>query len=150
MDIIKELFSGKSRAQLVMLAAILLNFVSQFFLYLDDAGSAMLWYPMSDQYWTGISYWGEAIGTGWELHPHAMIIIVMLAVVYLRGDLLESKSFGKWGWWIMVAALIAATVPGAYLRAFGGGMGGISVLIAIAAAIMNQRAAKAAPPEPSS
>lgn len=137
MDLIREFLRGKPAAHLLMLAAILLLFVSQFFYYLDDPSSAFL--SLGPDFSSSTLYIFDfgAKGTGWELHPHAWVILVVLAFAFLREDIYEHRLFVRFGWWAAVVLVIAATAPGAYLRAFGGGLGGISVLMALAAATLH-------------
>jgi hypothetical protein len=139
MDLVREFFRGKSPAQLVMIAAILLLLVSQFFLYLNDPGSGFIPNAMDLERYTQLvtgSY--MAVGTGWELHPHAYVILVVLAFAFLRDDIQSSPLFSRFGWWASLVLVFAATVPGAYLRnAIGGSLGGIAVLIALAAVIVH-------------
>jgi hypothetical protein len=144
-NLLREFFRDKTAPQLIMLGAILLNFVSQFFLHVNDPGSAMLTDMTNTDYYTGIHYfWGKGVATGWELHPHAYVILLVLAFVYLRDDVVEGSFFRRWGWWLSVLAIFACTIPGNYVQEVGGIMSGISVLIAVAAAIGNGRQVKAA------
>lgn len=144
MDLVKEFFRDKTPARLLMIAAIVLLLVSQFFYYLDDPSTGFLSID-ADFNTTGYYTFG-AKGTGWELHPHAWVILVILGFAFLRDDIVELGWFSRFGWWIAVALVIAATAPGAYLRAFGGGLGGISVLMALAAALLHLFEAKRATP----
>ncbi len=138
---LKEFFAGKTPARLLMIAAIVLLLVSQFFLYLDDPATGQLF--VDADFNTAGFYSIPPTGTGWELHPHAYVILVVLAFAYLRDDILEMRWFDRAGWWLTVVLFIAATIPGAYLRATGGGMGGIAVLMAIIAAILHMRERRA-------
>jgi hypothetical protein len=137
MDLIREFFRGKSAAHLLMLAAILLLFFSQFFYYLDDPSNAFL--SLGPDFSSSTLYIFDfgAKGTGWELHPHAWVILVVLAFAFLREDIYEHRLFVRFGWWAAVVLVIAATAPGAYFRAFGGGLGGVSVLMALIAATLH-------------
>jgi len=150
MDLIREFFRDKTPARLLMIAAAVLLLVSQFFFYLDDPSTGILSID-ADFNTTGYYIFG-AKGTGWELHPHAYVILVILGFAFLRDDILEIAWFSRFGWWAAVALVIAATAPGAYFRALGGGLGGISVLMALGAAVLHvfetKRAAPAkAPPQ---
>lgn len=136
MDLLRDFIRDKSAAQLVMIAAIVLLFVSQFFYYLDDPGTGFLSID-ADFNTTGYYTFG-AQGTGWQLHPHAYVILVILAFAFLRDDIVELAWFRRFGWWAALVLIVAATAPGAYFRADGGAMGGIAVLIAFAAALMHQ------------
>ena len=145
MDLLKEFFRDKTPARLLMIAAIALLFVSQFFLYLDDPSSALLTIGGDFSSTLHIFDFG-AKGTGWELHPHAWVILVVLGFVFLRDDFIDHPLFVRFGWWASVALVIAATAPGAYFRAFGGGLGGIAVLMALGAAFLHLIETKRAAP----
>lgn len=136
MDLVGEFFRDKTPARLLMIAAIVLLFVSQFFLYLDDPSNAFLSIG-GDFSSTLYIYDFGAKGTGWDLHPHAYVILVVLAFAFLSDDIAGHPLFVRFGWWGALALVIAATVPGAYLRAFGGSLGGIAVLMAIGAATLH-------------
>ncbi len=137
MGVLDDFARDKSGPQLTMLVAIALLFVSQFFLYLNDHSTGMLantsrW----DLYTTLYIFSPQNIGSGWQLHPHAFVILPVLAYAFLSKSVLGDPRFQRWGWWGSVALVTAATVPGAYVRgAMGGSMGGIAVAIAIVAAI---------------
>jgi hypothetical protein len=140
---LKEFVRDKSRAQLVMIGAIVLNFITQFFLYFDDAGSGMLFNEMSFDWYTGIALWGQDIRSGWAVHWWAPALFIILAFVYLRDDIVDSKLFDKWGWWLTLVAMFSLSV-GAWLRAPAAGVGGISFGIAIIAVWLHYRDKKAA------
>ncbi len=146
MDLLKEFFRDKTPARLVMIAAVALLFVSQFFYYLDDPSSAQL--SIGPDFSSSTLYIFDfgAKGTGWELHPHAWVILVVLGFAFLRDDFIDHPLFIRFGWWASVVLVIAATAPGAYLRAFGGGMGGIAVLMAIGATLLHMAETKRAAP----
>jgi hypothetical protein len=145
MDLIREFFRDKTRAQLLMIAALVLLLVSQFFYYLDDPGTG---YLSIDADFNTIGYYTfGAQGTGWQLHPHAYVILVALGFAFLRDDIIDLPWFRKFGWWLAVVLVFAATIPGAYFRADGGAMGGIAVLMALGAAILNWAKSKR-PAEP--
>lgn len=144
MELVKEFFRDKTPARLLMIAAIVLLLISQFFYYLDDPSTGFLSID-SDFNTTGYYTFG-AKGTGWELHPHAYVILVILGFAFLRDDIVDHPLFVRFGWWAAVILVFAATVPGAYLRAFGGGMGGIALLLAIGAALLHWLETKKAAP----
>ena len=144
MGFVREFMRDKTPAQLLMIAAIVLLFISQFFLYLNDQGSGYIPNAMDLEHYTQlvITSYG-AVGTGWELHPHAYLFLVILAFAFLRDDVVSSPLFAKVGWWVSLVLVIASTWPGAYLRdALGGSMGGIAVLIALAAVLVHQAEAR--------
>lgn len=144
MDLVKEFFRDKTPARLLMIAAIVLLLISQFFYYLDDPSTGFLSID-ADFNTTGYYTFG-AQGTGWELHPHAYVILVILGFAFLRDDIVDYPLFVRFGWWAAVILVFAATIPGAYLRAFGGGMGGIALLLAIGAALLHLVETKRAEP----
>jgi len=139
MDLLREFFRDKSPARLLMMAAILLLFVSQFFLYLNDQGGGYIPNAMNLTQYTDLVITGfGAVGNGWELHPHAYLFLVILAFAFLRDDIVNSPLFSKAGWWVSLVLVVASTYPGAYLRdAVGGSMGGIAVLIALASVFVH-------------
>ena len=144
MGFVREFMRDKTPAQLLIIAAIVLLFISQFFLYLNDQGSGYIPNAMDLEQYTQlvITSYG-AVGTGWELHPHAYLFLVILAFAFLRDDVVSSPLFSKVGWWVSLVLVIASTWPGAYLRdAIGGSMGGIAVLIALAAVLVHQAEAR--------
>ncbi|MHB1102514.1 MAG: hypothetical protein ACYC0C_07000 [Devosia sp.] len=134
MDLLKEFFRDKSRAQLLMLAAIMLLGFSQFFEYMDEP---LIGSMVNDSFVPNPYYSGEEQGTGWQLHPHAWVILVVLAFAFLRDEIVSHPLFIRYGWWAAAALVVAASVPGAWVRTLGGGMGGIAVLMALAAALLH-------------
>jgi hypothetical protein len=139
MELVQEFFRDKSPARLMMIAAIVLLFVSQFFLYLNDPGGGYIPNAMNLEEYTRvvITSFG-AVGTGWELHPHAYVILIVLAFAFLRDDIVESPIFSKAGWWVSLILFVVAILPGAPLRdAPGAAMGGIAALIALAAVLVH-------------
>lgn len=156
MELVQEFFRDKSPARLLMIAAIVLLFVSQFFLYLNDPGGGFIPNAMNLEEYTRvvITSFG-AVGTGWELHPHAYVILIVLAFAFLRDEVVESPLFSRAGWWVSLILVIACILPGAPLRnAPGAAMGGIAALIALAAVLVHlaearqQKAAAKTPAEP--
>lgn len=144
MEFVREFMRSKSPAQLLMIVAIVLLFISQFFLYLNDPGGGYIPNAMNMNEYTQlvITSYG-AVGTGWELHPHAYLFLVILGFAFLREDVVGAPWFSAFGWWIALVLVIASTWPGAYLRnAIGGSMGGIAVLIAFAAVMLHRVEAK--------
>src|SRR6185312_5833547 len=139
---------GKPLPQRWMLGAILLNFVSQFLLYLNDGSIAGL-YDMTDpQYYTQMVVYAFAqVGTGWQLHPQAYILLPILAFLFLREDFVQRPWFIRFGYWIGVAMLFACCLPGAPFRqALGAALGFIAIFIGVWAAVLHGRAVKAAKP----
>ena len=141
---------GKPLPQRWMIGAIALNVVSQFFLYMNDAGNAAL-YNMTDlnYYTTMVVYAFASVGTGWQLHPQAFVLLPILAFVFLREDFVTRPWFIRFGYWIGVLMLFICMMPGAPFReAFGALLGLITVAMGIWAAILHGRAVKAAGPVP--
>lgn len=126
-----------------MMAAIGLNFVSQFLLYWNDTGQNASTYSAAD-------YIFGPTGTGWQMHGLAAWIPVGLAVVYFIDRIYLSPLFRQIGWWITVVLLIVCTIDGQpfFEGATGAKLGWLSVLVAIVAAWMNLQAQRqpAAPP----
>ena len=101
MDLVREFLRSKSPARLTMIAAILLLFVSQFFLYLNDLGSGYIPNAMDLEHYTQVVFTGLGqVGTGWELHPHAYVILMVLAFAFLRDEIVGSSWFSGVGWWV--------------------------------------------------
>lgn len=144
MDLVREFFRDKSPARVLMIAAIVLLFISQFFLYMNDQGSGYIPNAMNlNEYTQVVMTSFGMVGTGWELHPHAYVFLVILGFAFLRDDVVNSPLFSKIGWWISLVLVVASTWPGAYLRdAIGGSMGGIAVLMALAAVLIRQAEAR--------
>lgn len=134
---INEFLRDKSRDHLVMIAAIALLFVSQFFDY-GDGNSA---YPIFGSDFRMDVYINFGLnGIGWELHPQAWIVIIVLAFAFLRSDVYDHPLMQKWGWWAALALVVFCNTPSDGIRAFGSTLGLISMLIALVAAIMHQMA----------
>ena len=140
MGVLDDFARDKSGAQLTMLVAIALLFVSQFFLYLNDAATGFLSGTSDFNAATTHTFTSfQEIATGWELHPHAFLILPVLLIAFLNKGVLAHPLFRAWGWWAAVVLVLVATVPGAYFRgATGAAMGGIAVVIALVAAIRNR------------
>ena len=137
----------KSAARSLLIAASVLLLVSQFFKYFDDAGNSFLdpgsEFRASTVY---IDVSSRGIATGWQLHTHAYWILVVLAFALLRDDIADSKWFGRFGYWAALILILVATSPGAPFRATGARMGALALLMALAAALMNQFGRKSIPP----
>lgn len=132
---LNQFLADKSLAHRIMLGAVLLLLFSQFLPYFDDAGSGI---PSIDaDFNTTGYYWLGSYGTGWQLHPQAYVILVFLGFAFLRDDIYAQPWFARFGWWGTVILFVAATSPGAPLRASGAGLGGIAVLLALLAALMH-------------
>lgn len=139
---INEFLRDKSRDHLVMLAAIVLLFVSQFFDY-GDGNSAFMTF---DPDFSGSTVWIDfgLNGIGWEVHPQAWVIIVVLAFAFLRSDVYDHPLIQKFGWWAGFVLVLASNTPSDGIRAFGSSLGLIAMLLALVAAIMHQMARRKA------
>jgi hypothetical protein len=138
---IQEFLRDKSRDHLVMLAAIVLLFVSQFFDYGDGNSAYPIFGPdFAMDVWINFGL----NGIGWELHPQAWVIIVVLAFAFLRSDIYEHPLMQKFGWWAGFVLVIACNTPSDGIRAFGSTLGLIAILLALVAAIMHQMAQRKA------
>ncbi len=154
MDMLKEFFRDKSAARLLMIAASALLFVSQFFYYFDDVDKSYLTYthkgsltgPLSGNSELHLDLSGRGIATGWQLHPQAYLILVVLAFALLRDDIANNRWFGRLGYWAAFILIAVATTPGAPFRANGALMGFVALLMALVAALMNLFRRKSVPP----
>ncbi|MGB3119723.1 MAG: hypothetical protein WBE58_12950 [Verrucomicrobiales bacterium] len=138
---LKEFFRDKSSSQILAIMALGVLFLSQFFYYLDDENTGFLTIGPDFSYSTLHHNFGS-IGTGWQLHPQAYLILLILAFVLLREDVVSAPWFERFGYWMVLVLFIAATTPGAPFRATGAGLGGIATIMALVAAVMNHRARK--------
>ena len=122
--------------RILMLAAVLLLTISQFFAYFEDPAAsfpAIARQPHSDAgAWAGLPL------TGWELHPQAYLILALLGFALWRNEIAEHAIFRRCGYWIALALIFATLSPGAPTQAAGAGMGGIAFLMALVAAIWHQ------------
>ena len=145
MDLLKEFFRDKSGARLLLIAAWVLLIVSQFFEYSNGGNGFMTFEPDFRGSTVYLDLSSKA-GTGWELHKHAYVILVVLAFVLLREDIADTKWFSRFGYWAVLLLILAATVPGAPFQCNGAMMGFVALLIALAAALMNHFSRKSDPP----
>jgi hypothetical protein len=135
---LKEFFRDKTPARLLMIAATLLLFVSQFFYYHNDT-TRVSFRPHTSARSSDISIdvSSKGIATGWQLHPHAYVILVVLAFALLRDDIAGERWFRRFGYWGCLALIVWATNPGAPFRAPGAIMGAVACVMALAAALLN-------------
>lgn len=145
MELVKEFIRGKSRARLLMLAALALSFISQFFLYETKSDNSYMSLGPNFSSTVYLDVTARAAATGWEMHPYAYIILLVLAFALLRDDVAEMPWFDCFGYWLSAFLLFAASSPGAPFRAKGAAMGFVAFLIALAAAILQQRTRKSNP-----
>lgn len=145
-----EYFRSRTAAQRWMIAAIALCAVSQFFLYLNDESVAGLFGTTDLAHYTQMVVFDYgAIGTGWQLHPQAYLLLAVLAFLFLRDDFAQSRWFVRYGYWIGTVLIFASITPAAPFRgAFGALLGLISLIAAICAAIVHGRATRAAARQP--
>jgi hypothetical protein len=131
-----------------MIGAIALSAVSQFFLYLNDGSDAALYDTTNPDYYTQMVVFSPAaIGSGWQLHPQAFVLLPALAVLFVRDDLLARRWLPRYGYWLAVAMLFFCAVPGAPFRnALGAILGLVAVALGIVAAILQRRARAGTPP----
>ena len=123
---------------MMMIVAIVLLFISQFLLYFDDPTTGYLTHATNENLYTGIHLDFGRMGTGWQLHPQAYVLLVILAFAFLRDDVVDHPIFVRFGYWIALVLVVACTTPGAPFRAPGAALGGVAALIALAAAITHQ------------
>jgi len=146
MGIVGDFFRDKPAAQRWMIVAVALCAVSQFFLYVNDGSVAVLNDTVNLSYATPLTVFDPgAVGTGWQLHPQAYVLLVIAAFLFLRDDFARSRWFVRFGYWLGVVLIVVSITPAAPLRdAFGAVLGLVSLLLAIVAAILHGRAVKAA------
>ncbi len=136
---------GASPARKLMTVALILLFASQFFTYQNYSGHSMMTVGIGFESTTITHWFGQEEGTGWELHPHAYVIIAALVLIYLN-EISETEFWSRWGWWLTIPLFWAASSPGG-ISAPGAKMGMAAVLLALAAAVANlfeRRAARRA------
>ncbi len=122
---LSEFTRDKSRAHLVMLAAIVLQFVSYFFLYGDgsDGSSSMVVGPDFSGSTVFFGFGGAPHGTGWENNLLGWPILVVLAFVFLSSQVYSNPLFQKYAggsalFWSSAAISVAtASAPSAPLLA---------------------------------
>lgn len=134
-----------AKARKIMLVAIGVLFVSQFFEYRDNTGWGMLTHTTDTTRYTGYVYsFGPSAGTGWQLHPFAPLLILALAAVYLSG-LQQGAWWRRWGYWLSCGLVLVAEMPSAALRTLGGGLGLAALGLAVWAALANMAAQRVMP-----
>ncbi|KQT53804.1 MULTISPECIES: hypothetical protein [unclassified Aureimonas] len=146
-------FRDKTPPRLLMLAALALLTASQFFAYFETPGRLLAGFERPAGTAPGI--WDELPVTGWQLHPQALPILVVLSLAFLAGEIAEHPFFRRFGYWISLGLAFAAMSPGAPTRATGAAMGGVAFLMVLVAAVWQQLlprmiappAATGAPPE---
>jgi hypothetical protein len=141
MNLIRDFLRDKPPAQRWMIAAIALCAFSQFFLYINDGSVAGLYDTTSTDYYTQMVVFDPgALGSGWQLHPQAYVLLVVLAFLFLRSDFAASRWFVRFGYWLGVAMVLFSITPAAPFRdAPGALMGLVSLALAIVAAVLHGR-----------
>ena len=144
---------GSGRPRRLVMAAIALMTVSQFFhyqaTYRQQTGIAIVGGGGGDHVVADIAT-GTAIAhayytidgvSGWSLHHHVWIVLAALAVVF-GFRLRPGQVWDVWGFWIAVAGLVLCLFPTDTTMAppgLGFYMGVVAVLIAIRAALLHRR-----------
>jgi hypothetical protein len=143
---LSEFTRDKSRAHLVMLAAIVLQFVSYFFLYGDgsNGSSSMVVGPDFSGSIVFLGFGGAPHGTGWENNLLGWPILVVLAFAFLSSQVYSNPLFQKHGWWLGLILVVGCNLSSDGIRAFGSTLGLISILLALVAAVMHQLAQRKA------
>lgn len=138
---IRDFFRDKPWPQRLMLGAIGLNFISQFFLYSDAPVSVpVVRVDYFGDLWRLILPEGYGRATGWDLHWHAAPILIVLALLFANNDFPHGRLFSRIGWWGAAVLLLAACLPTALeVWGFGTMWGLVSVIIALVAAWQNGR-----------
>jgi len=132
-------FRNKSLAQRLMLGAILLNGLSQFFLYSDGTTGLVTHTDYFGTLWLVLPG-GYGRATGWDLHLHAYPILLVLLVCFGRDDVPASPLVSRFGWWLAALLLLWASLPTASdVWGFGTMWGFVAVLLALVAAFMHGR-----------
>jgi hypothetical protein len=133
---ITEFLRDKPPPHLLMLVALVVLLISQFFAYGDGNNAYMTFEPD----FRGSSVWISfgLNGTGWELHPQAWVILVVLAFAFLRSDIYDHPLMQRFGWWAALALVVLCNTPSAGIRAFGSSLGMVAMLVALVAAIAHQ------------
>ena len=136
MHLVAAFFRDKTPPRLLMIAALILLTLSQFFAYFDDPTTGFL--SIHETFDTAALYRIAVQGTGWDLHPQAYLILAAIAFALLRDDVADHPMFRRFGFWVCLVLIFAAISPGAPIRAVGAAMGGIAFLMGLVAAIWNQ------------
>lgn len=136
MGLVRGFFREKTPPRILMLAALVLLCASQFFDYFEAPGTGLSGFEReagaAPIIWDGVPV------TGWDLHPQALPILMLLAAAFLVGDLAEHPLFRRFGYWISLGLVFAAMSPGAPTRAAGAALGGAAFLMVLVAAIWRQ------------
>jgi len=147
---LRDFFKDKPWPQRLMLGAIVLNFLSQFFLYSDAPVTVpTLHVDYFGNLWRIVLPEGYGRATGWDLHWHAAPILIALALFFANDDFPKGKLFGRIGWWLAAFLLLAACIPTALdVWGFGTLWGFVSVVIAFVAACRNSRSRRQTKTQP--
>lgn len=143
MKIIHDFFRDKSLAQRLMLAAILINALSQLMLYSDPVSSVPVLHTDYYGYEWLVPPDGYGRATGLDLHWHAYPILLVLLICFGRDDVPAIRLVSRFGWWVGAILLLWACIPTALdVPGFGTLWGLVSVIVALAAAVMHSRERK--------
>jgi hypothetical protein len=120
----------------LVLVALLLLTVAQFFLYHEGTSPGYLTNATNTDYYTGIRLNPDyhPRGTGWELNPWMPYLLPVLFVVFLN-DIVEEPIF-RWALYWVALWLVFMATGALSIRAAGGQMALIVFLLMIAAAAM--------------
>src|ERR1700731_3716393 len=101
-----------SRAGKIMLAAIALLFVSEFFIYYAPQGWTSIGTRLPGDKPYG-EYWNDPAraSTGWQMNSYAWLVIPCLAIVYI-GGWCERPFWRNWGYLISLGLFVIAAGGG--------------------------------------
>jgi hypothetical protein len=117
----------------------LINFLSQFMLYSDGMMVSVVHTDYYGLQWL-VPPDGYGRSTGWDLHPHAYAILLVLVICFARNDVPEIPLVSRVGWWVAAILLLWACLPTALdVWGFGTLWGFVSVIVALVAAFMHGR-----------
>ncbi|WP_375396137.1 hypothetical protein [uncultured Sphingomonas sp.] len=140
-------WSGLERSRKIVIAALALSFVSQFLRYKTDTSGGMLSREMDTDYYTGITLWGSTGGTGWQVHPIVVPMLIALAAIYLT-DFHRRPFWNRRGHWIAIGMFFFCTAPADIVATLGGFLGGVVMVLAVWSALIHRKAAQAGTPPP--
>ena len=132
---------GESRR--LMLIAIALLAVSQFFKYVEDNSYSFIGVGL-DLEWSTFYLHSDPGGTGWDMHPWAWPVIFIAGLLFWT-DTHNEPLWRGYIWWVTAIALLTCLVPTS-IWTFGTFMGAVACALAFIAAFRHQREPAAAPP----
>ena len=123
----------------LMLVSLVVFTLSQFLAWGDGSATATGLTAGGVLDFTGGGYLN---GTGWELHPQAWVILLVLFGLYL-GDPDENVPFFRTiGWWLTPVLLLTQSQGGATIGAYLGLLALVGSVVAAILHLLEQRAAK--------